>query len=209
MFVDFLRFCPEGKNFEELFEGFDIAVCFAPCDSGFYPGCIVEANSTKELQKMLKNARGFVGVLSKDVKVNREAVMRRKVDAILDFEERNLDYATLKLAAEKDVVIEVSLSKFLRTRGFRRMKLLDETRLLLKLMLKFKTPFLLTSGAVKLEELRPRKQIYTFFKFLAKDAGLDFERLTKLAEENSRRLFRRLADRNYIMDGLEIEWMEE
>ncbi len=226
-FVDFLRFCPKSDaHFKELFEGYSLAVCFISEDSTQEPilqhlneelkfeckscrGHLVRAESVADLQKKLRKVRGFVGVMSSDAKVNREAIMRRKVDVLLDFEERSLDYASLKLAAEKDVVIEVSLSKFLRTRGFKRMVLLDETRLLLKLLLKFGTPFLLTSGAENVLELRPRKQLYSFFSFLARDAGIDYSKLLKLAEENSTKIFRRLADSNYLMDGLEIEGLTE
>ncbi len=194
MFVDFLRFQPEKC---ELLEGFDFFVVFNSKN-------LVRASTTSELQKQLKKAKGFVGVMSDNVKVNREAIMRRKVNAILDFEDRALDYTSIKMAKEKDVVIEVSLSKFLRTKSFKRSKLLEETRLLLKLLLKFETPFLLTTGANSCLEARPRKQVYRFFSFLAKDSGIDSEKLIKLAKKNSYRIYRMLNDENYIMDGVEV-----
>ena len=214
-YVDFIRFSLEQS---ELFEGYDLAVCF---QNGFkkndeedsqnidtvytYPGTFVKADNVNELKKKLRRARGFIGVLSSDMKVNREAIMRKKVHVVLDFEKRKLDYASVKLAAEKDVVIEVSLSKFLRAKGFKRMKLLDETRLLLKLLMKFSTPFLITSGAENELELRPRYQLYRFFSLLARDAGIDeFEFLESL-KHTSTRIYRRLVDENYIIDGVEIE----
>ena len=213
--IDFLRFYPpESGFFEELFDGYSLAICF--CESDFRPesrpgqeesiitGSLVRAETPGELHKKLRKARGFVGVMSSSVKVNREAIMRRKVDALLDFEDRAIDYPSLKLAAEKDVVIEVSLSKLLRTRGFRRMKLLDETRLLLRLLLKFETPFVLTTGASNVMELRPRKQLYRFFSFLARDAGIG-EEVLRVADETGKRIYRRLLNEKYLMDGLEIE----
>ncbi len=212
-YVDFVRFSLKQS---ELFEGYDLAVCF---QNGFqncfndeknsqnavYPGTFIEANNVSELKKKLRRARGFIGVLSPDVKVNREAIMRKKVHVILDSERRKLDYASVKLAAEKDVVIEVSLSKFLRVKGFKRMKLLDETRLLLRLLVKFGTPFVVTSGAENELELRPRYQLYSFFSLLARDAGVDELKFLESLRNTSTRIYRRLVDENYIIDGVEIE----
>uniref|UniRef100_A0A7C2NFN1 Uncharacterized protein n=1 Tax=Archaeoglobus fulgidus TaxID=2234 RepID=A0A7C2NFN1_ARCFL len=92
-------------------------------------GIIIKADSPEDLRKKLRNVRrkAIVGVVGSEA-VCREAVMRRRVDLILDWEERELDYATLKLAAEKDVAIELGLSKFLRTEGYKRMHLFDKLR---------------------------------------------------------------------------------
>ncbi len=201
VYVDFVRFTPTETD---LFEGYDLIVPFNNDANSDIKGYLVKASNTSELQKKLKKAKGFVGVMSEDLKVNREAVMRRKVCVILDFEGRKIDYTTIKMAKDKDVIIEVSLSKFLRVKGLKRAKLLDETRLLLKLLLKFKTPFILTTGAENQLEVRPRKQLYRFFYFLSKDGGIDCVELIKLAKENSNRIFRKLVDKKYIMDGIEI-----
>jgi len=211
-YVDFVRFIPKKQS--ELFEGFDLAVCFQNSserekndehNGSLYPATLVRADDVVELKKKLRKAKGFIGVLSSETKVNREAIMRRKVHVILDSEERKLDYASIKLAAEKDVVIEVSFSKFLRTRGFKRMKLLDETRLLLKLLMKFGTPFLITSGAEKELELRPRYQLYGFFSLLARDAGLDELRFLESLRDTGTKICRMLTDSSYILNGVEVE----
>ncbi len=175
-----------------------------------YKASLVRAEDVKELHRKLKKVKGFTGVLSSDVRVNREAIMRRKVDVILDSEERELDYPSVKLAAEKDVIIEVSLSKFLRVRGFKRLKLLDETRLLLRLLMKFRTPFVLTTGAEMIYELRPAKQLCRFFQFLVEnesenESRLRWDKVMELNRKTGERIYRRLLDPNYIMDGLEIE----
>jgi len=216
MYVDFVRFTPDKI---ELLEGFDLLVVFNPAedekniesvgDIRCTRATVISAESVGELQKKLKKAKGFVGVLSQNLKVNREAVMRRKVHAILDFESRSLDYASIKLAAEKDVLIEVSLSKFLRVEGFKRMKLFDETRLLLKLLFKFRTPFILTNGAERPLELRPKYQLYKFFAMLAKDAGLNEVDFLNIAVENSKKVYRKLVDSKYIINGLEVEYNQE
>jgi ribonuclease P/MRP protein subunit RPP1 len=195
MKVDFVRFVPK-----EVYFDYDNFVVFTENPenlSGFLKGYLIKAESPKDLLSKLRKAKRdwFVGVVG-DLKVLRYAVMRWRVDLILDFDGRELDYSLIKMAKEKDVAIEISFSKFLRCRGFERSKLFEETVEILKVIKKFDTPFVLTSGANDFYELRPKRQILEFFEYL----GADVER----AEYWMRRLVRRYTDPNYIMDGLEI-----
>ncbi|ADB57100.1 RNase P subunit p30 family protein [Archaeoglobus profundus] len=195
MNVDFVRFCPEIKY------DYDNFVVFSenPDDlkGDFLKGYLIRADSPKELLQKLRRAKRdwFVGVVG-NLKVLKYAVMRWRVDLILDFDGRELDYSLIKIAKEKDVAIEVSFSKFLRCKGFERSQLFEEVIETLKIIKKFDTPFVLTSGANDFYELRPKRQIIEFFEYL----GADVER----AEYWIRRLVRRYTDPNYIMDGLEI-----
>ncbi|AEA47057.1 RNase P subunit p30 family protein [Archaeoglobus veneficus] len=213
-FADFVRFTPSvGKEW-----GYDAYVVFeeergedeekrvpktlaSQTGVKLIQGVTIRAENIPELQSKLRKVKRdegvVVGVLSSEVKVNREAVMRRKVDILLDSPERRLDYATVMLAAEKDVIIEVSLSKFLSTKGIRRMRLFEETAQLLQVIRKFDAPFALTTAASTFYGLRQRKQVEDFFAFI----GADVER----ARYYISRLLRRLTDERYIMDGLEIE----
>jgi ribonuclease P/MRP protein subunit RPP1 len=129
--------------------------------------------------------------------VCREAVMRRRVDMIADWDDRQLDYTTLKLAAEKDVTIELGLAKFLRTEGYKRAQLFERLRDEIRVINKFDVPFVVSSAAESEFELRTRKQIETFFSFF----GANLQK----ARFYSERLIRRYFDPNYIMDGFEIE----
>ncbi len=196
MIVDFVRFVPCIKL------DFDNFVVFSerPEDipENFLKGYLVKAENVKELVSKLRRAKKdwFVGVIG-DPKILRSAVMRRRVDVILDFPERELDYVTVKMAKEKDVAIEISISKFLKAEGLRRLRLIEDTIDLLRIIRKFNTPFILTSGAYTTYELRPRRQIFEFFEML----GADIEK----AEFWLSRLVRRYTDPNYIMDGLEVE----
>ncbi len=197
--VDFIRFVPDRKAYDFGFENF---VVFSENPSNLpdsvLKGYIVKAESGKDLIAKLRQAKDdwFVGVMG-DLKVLRNAVMRRRVDLILDFMDRELDYVTVKMAKEKDVAIEISLSKFLNTEGLKRLRLIEETMDLIRIIKKFDAPFVLTSGAFRFYELRPKRQILEFFEFLG--ANVD------KAECWLERLIRRYTDPNYIMDGLEIE----
>jgi len=197
--VDFIRFNPDGRAYEL---GYDRFVVFTEdpesLPEGVLKGYIVRAEGSRELVEKLREAEDdwLVGVVG-SLKVLKSAVMRRRVDLILDFPERELDYVTVKMAREKDVAIEISMSKFLRSRGVARVKLIEETAELIRVINKFDTPFVITSAASNFYEMRPRRQMLEFFKIL----GADVER----GEYWMERLIRRYTDPYYIMDGLEIE----
>ncbi len=201
--VDLLRFVPDRDAYELGYERF---VVFSEEPSSLpdsvLKGYIVKAESGRDLISKLRKAKDdwFVGVVG-NLKVLKSAVMRRRVDIILDFPERELDYVTIKMAKEKDVAIEISLSKFLNAEGFRRLRLIEEMIDLIRIIKKFDVPFILTSGALNFYEMRPKRQILEFFKFF----GVDVDR----AEFWLERLIRRYTDPNYIMDGLEIEEYEK
>ncbi len=190
---DFLRFVP--NNLLDL--GFKSYV-FMSEKPGFC-GRIIKAETPEELRRKLRKVgrRAIVGVLTSNESVWREAVMRRRVDMLLDSEERQLDYATLKLAAEKDVTVELGLSKFIRTRGLRRMILFERLKKEIEIIRKFDVPFVVSSAAEGIYEMRTRKQVETFFAYF----GCDIVKARKFAE----RLIRRYYDNNYIMDGFEVE----
>lgn len=193
MKVDFVRFEPSIKY------DYDNFVVFSedPKEGDFLKGYIVRARSSGEVLKKLRKAKRdwFVGVIG-DLNVLKYAVMKWRVDIILDFDGRILDYALIKMAKDKDVAIEFSFAKFLRCKGLERSKLFEDVVEALKVVKKFDAPFILTSGAENDYELRPKRQILEFFEYL----GADVER----AEYWMTRLVRRYTDPNYIMDGLEI-----
>ena len=190
--IDFIRF--DYDNSIDL--GFRKYVVFGEVTKKNIQGCLIYAESPKELREKLRRAKGLVGVISCKEEVNKYAVMRKKVDILLDFPERRLDYVTVKLAKEKDVIIEVALSNLLSVKGIKRAKLVKELRILFKVIRKFDTPFILTSGAKDFYQLRQKRQIHEVFEYL----GADVKRSDYWAE----RLYRRLFDEKYIMDGLEI-----
>ncbi len=197
--IDFVRFVPDSRAYNLGFERF---VVFSENPSelpdSVLKGYLIRAENGKELIEKLRRAKRnwMVGVIG-DLKVIRSAVMRWRVDLILDFPGREMDYVTVKMAKEKDVAIEISISKFLNSEGLRRLRLVEETIDLIRIVRKFDAPFVLTSGASDFYEMRPKRQIMEFFEIL----GADVER----AERWMERLVRRYTDPNYIMDGLEIE----
>ena len=190
---DFIRFFP--RNLINL--GFKSYVLLSENEIGC--GRIVRAKSIRELRQKLRRIREdvIVGVVSEDQSVLREAVMRKKVDIILDFDGRELDFSTIKLASSKDVAIEFGLSKFIKSKGLRRVKLIEGLRQEIKIVEKFNTPFIITSAAESPKELRTRNQVETFFSYF----GCDVIK----ARSHSERIIRRYYDPKFVMDGFEIE----
>lgn len=187
---DFVRFVP--PKIELGFKGF-VVLSEKPVE-GLH-GLIVRASNAKELREKLKKVgNSIVAVECPDWK---EAVMRKKVDILLDSESRNLDYATIKLAKEKDVAIEFGISKFIKTKGAKRSELFSRLREEVRVVKKFDTPFLITSSAENVYQLRTKKQIETFFSFF----GLSAKRADFFAE----RIVRRYYDEKYVMDGFFVE----
>lgn len=188
---DFVRFTP--PKIELGFKGF--VVLSEKKAENELCGLIVRASNAKELREKLKKVgNSIVAVECPDWK---EAVMRKKVDILLDSENRNLDYATIKLAKEKDVAIEFGLSKFIKAKGFKRSALFSKLKEEVKVVNKFDTPFLITSSAENVYQLRTRKQISTFFSFFGLSA--------KKAEFFAERIVRRYYDEKYVMDGFFVE----
>lgn len=207
---DFLRFVPE--NFPDLgFKGYVLML-----DESYgvarervegvegveredvLKGIIIKAENGDELKKKLRKVRKdiIVGVVG-DEEVYREAVMRRKVDMILDHDKRQIDFSTLKLAAEKDVTVELGLAKFIRNSGYERMKLFERLYDEVRVIKKFDVPFVVTTAAESFYELRTKKQVENFFSFF----GCDIVK----ARQHATRLVRKYSDPSYIMDGFEIE----
>jgi len=195
---DFIRFIPDKK----VDFGFKKYIVFLETTkierNEFFVAHLINAEDTKELVSKLKKVKKteIVGVFSSNVKVNREATMRRKVDVLLDGIERRLDYTTVRLAAEKDVLIEISLSKYLNVSGLKRSKLFENDLELIRIINKFNTPFAITSAASDFYEMRSKRQIQDFFSFLGVDV--------KKSEKHIDKLIRKYYDPNFIIDGLEI-----
>lgn len=188
---DFVRFSP--PKIDLGFKGF-VVLSEKPVKEGLY-GIIVRASNAKELREKLRRVdKSIVAVECPD---SKEAVMRKKVDILLDSENRTLDYATIKLAKEKDVAIEFGLLKFIKAKGLERSSLFSKLKEEIKIVKKFETPFLITSSAENVYQLRSRKQLETFFSFF----GLSAKKANFFAE----RIVRRYYDENYIMDGFFIE----
>jgi ribonuclease P/MRP protein subunit RPP1 len=201
---DILRLRPDEKFLTAM--GFDSCIFFTRDPSilerepedFIFPAYVIECSSVNELKKGLKTAKKewIVGVLSSDTSVIREAISRKKVDMLLDPPKNSIDYTSMKLAAEKDVAVELSLSRFLKIKGLKRMRSFEYANDVIMAAKKHSTPLIFSSGATIEADMRPFRQLRDFFGFI----GGDFQSSIL----NLRRIIRRYFDQDYLMDGLEI-----
>jgi ribonuclease P/MRP protein subunit RPP1 len=199
---DLVRFRPRMEDLKFL--GFNSCLYFTTnpenleiVESGIFPAYLIECKDVSSLKRGLRNAKNswIVGVLSSEISVVREAISRKKVDILLDSPENKIDYVALKMAGEKDVAVELSLSKFLGLKGAKRMRLFEQVRDVIEMAAKLSTPLLLSSGATNFFEMRSARQINDFFAFFGADVDESFS--------NARRIIRRYFDEDYLLNGLE------
>lgn len=167
-------------------------------EDGIFPAFLIECSDSKSLKRDLKIAKSgwIVGVKAGETSVLREAISRRKVDIILDFPGSRVDYISMKMAAEKDVIMEISMRRFFDTKGSRRMREFEQVLNMINVSRKFSSPIVFTSGAGEFVEMRHTRQLREFFEYL----GGDFQK----SLNSLRRLIRRYFDETYLMDGLEV-----
>ncbi len=123
------------------------------------------------------------------------------MDVILDHPERELDYTTLKLAGERGVFVDVSVLPLITERGMRRMRFIEKGRDVMRVVKKFETPFLLTSGAKAWHMMRSPKDLMT----LATLYGIEENIAIKGISDYPERLIRKKLDKSFILDGLEVK----
>jgi ribonuclease P/MRP protein subunit RPP1 len=199
---DLVRFRPRLEDLKSL--GFNSCLYFTTdpenletVEGTIFPAYLIVCDDVWSLKRELRNAKNswIVGVLSSETSVIREAISRKKVDILLDSPENKIDYIALKMAGEKDVAVELSLSKFLGSRGAKRMRIFEHVRDVVEMAGKLSTPLLLSSGASNFFEMRSSRQIRDFFSFFGADVDEGFS--------NARRIIRRYFDEDYLLDGLE------
>ena len=130
----------------------------------------------------------------------RTALELKKIDVILDHQERELDYTTLKLAAERRVFVDISISPLIIERGLKRVRIMEKKREIVKLIKKFGTPFILTSGAETPYLMRKPDDLIT----LASLYGINRELAEMgISEYPVQLIWKKFNDR-FILEGLEV-----
>lgn len=94
--------------------------------------------------------------------INRAAVENSNVDILSNFgsmKDNGLNHVLAKSASDNDVAISFDLSHVIGLRGGRRVKALSNFRKDLKLVRKYDVPFVLTSNAVSLYDMRAPREL--------------------------------------------------
>lgn len=171
-------------------------------------GYRIETGQPEHVPKIARKIRKkveLVFVQGGDLDVNRKACETPGVDVLahpeLGRNDSGLDYVMAKLAKEHNVAIEFNFRNLLLSSRKTRSDIFSRMLENAELVRKYKTPFILTSGAVEPYDLRSPSELMSFGRLL----GLDTKRMKVslsggMLEENRKRL-----GGKWIMPGVEVE----
>lgn len=169
-------------------------------------GYKIETKNPKNIPKIAKKIRKRVEmilVFGGDPEINRKACETSEVDILTHPEKgenEGMDYVMAKLAKENNVSIEFNFRELLHTYKKSRAKLFSKMFANAKLVRKFRTPFILTSGALDPWDARSPSELISFGRILGfnpKDVKLSMS--GQRLEENRKRL-----SKKWVMPGVEV-----
>ena len=151
-----------------------------------FPGIEIEANGVRELKRMVYKARkfsNFIIVSGGEYKINRAAVEDSRVSMLSHPEykrsDSGMDHIIAKLAAEKNVAIEINFHEILET--FRKVRsfVLNHMKMNVELAQKYGAPIVITSGAKGKWEMRDPRELAAIGQIL----GMNLEDSMKSVSE--------------------------
>ena len=126
-------------------------------------------DETKNIKRIIKKADEVDVIIfkSRDSKENREALKIKEITMISNPD--NLDSVCFDLARENSIGFEFNLQDITTNQGYRRVKLLENYRELLKAYKKFMFPIVITSGARETTEIKTPLALVSFGCILGMD----------------------------------------
>lgn len=170
-------------------------------------GVEIYARNGNELRKLVDRYRSRVTVLTVhggDEAINRSACEDDRTDILMhpqDSKTSGINHILAKLAADKNIAIGFDLSPIICNKGGSRVRVLSNYRTNLALVKKYETPFILTSGAMSIYDLRDVRSMIA----LARLFGMgEKDAIKGLSHYPSLILKRNTPGSGYVMDGVEI-----
>jgi ribonuclease P/MRP protein subunit RPP1 len=157
----------------------------------------------KKIASYIRKRVELIVVYGGDADINRAVVEIPEIDILIPGmnKERNFDYIMARFAAKNNVAIGFCFTDILYSYKKIRAHLLSNFLESAKLIKKYKTPFILTSGALSPWDLRSPSELISFGKILGFQPPLIKEAISdKIVKENKKRL-----SSKFIMPGVEIE----
>ena len=194
------------SNHSDFFDS--IAERYAPSgDFKVIQGVEVYAKNGNELRKLVDRYRSrstVIVVHGGDETINRSACEDDRVDILMhpqDGKTSGINHILAKLAADKNIAIGFDLSPIISNKGGSRVRVLSNYRTNLALVKKYETPFVLTSGAMSIYDLRDVRSMIA----LARLFGMGENDAVKgLSHYPSLILKRNTPGSGYVMEGVEI-----
>lgn len=130
----------------------------------------IEINDeSKNVKKIVRKADSMDVIFfkSRDSKENREALKNKELTLVSNPD--NLDSVCFNLAKENSIGFELNLQEFINNQRYRRVKVLETYRELLKAYKKYSFPIVLTSGAKDIYEKKTPLTLISFGCILGMD----------------------------------------
>ena len=171
-------------------------------------GYKIETDKPSNIPKIAKKIRKRVELIlvhGGDLEINRKACETPEVDILthpeLGRDDPGLDYIMAKLAKKNNVSIEFNFRNLLFSYKKSRSDIFSNMLENAKLVRKYRTPFVLSSGAIEPYDLRSPSELISFGKVLGLNPKEIKTNLSeKILEENRKRL-----GKKWIMPGVELE----
>ncbi len=170
----------------------------------------LEARNEKEIEKikLIRKKIDVFLVSGGNLSVNRKAVETPEVD-ILTHPENNrndpgLNDVLLKFAAKNNVAIEINFREILNSSKKNRAKILSNMFHNIRIAKKFKTPIIVSSGALSHFEIKDPLVLTSLINFLGLEIDKAKETLSKIPENILKESKKRISDK-WIIPGVEIK----
>jgi ribonuclease P/MRP protein subunit RPP1 len=167
----------------------------------------IEARTKEELRKLVKARKDYdiLLVRGSDLTLNRKAVQTKEVD-ILTHPEYNrkdsgLNHVMAKLAAKNNVAIEINFREILQSSKATRSLIMHNISKNIMLCKKYKTPIIISSGAISHWQMRDPKVLVSMGCLL----GLELNEAKKAISEIPENIIKMIKERqspNWILPGV-------
>lgn len=167
-------------------------------------GMLIKVRKSKDIKKTaIKNRKNFeiIAVRGIDEEMNRFAVETPEVDMLMPAEKTRIDHVMAKIAKKNNVSITFEFTHLLEFSRTERGKVFHTMKENARLVRKYKVPFVITSGALTLWDLRSPSELSAFAKLLGfNNTEIKDSYSEKLLNENRLRL-----GGKWIAPGVEVE----
>jgi len=169
----------------------------------------LEATTLEELKKLInvRKDHDILLVRGTNLNLNRKAVQTKEVD-ILTHPEYNrkdsgLNHTMAKLAAKNQVAIEINFREILLSSKNTRSHIMHHIQKNVKLCKKYKTPIIISSGAVSHWQLKDPKILISMGCLLGLELNKAKDALSK-TPENMIKMVKERQDKRWVRPGVKV-----
>ncbi len=173
-----------------------------------FPGIELEVKNPRDLRKLARGMRKraeLIAVRGGNLEINREALSIPEVDVLLSpwsgRRDPGINHILAKLGKDNNTAVGFEFRELLYSYGNRRAGVFSSMLRAAKLVKKYKTPFVITSGALSEWDLRSPSELISFGRLLGfQDREIKKALSDSIPKENRKRL-----SKKWIMPGVELE----